>query len=308
VRSAILALAAAGLLAAAPSSSAAPPTKLIGTVGPEFTISLTDAEGNPVTTLKAGLYTIVVNDKSGIHDFHLMGPGLDRVITDVDFVGTRSVTVALAGGRYRYQCDPHFDQMKGSFTAGPAPKLFGAVGPGFTISLKTAKGQKVKTLAAGPYTFVAADKSSMHDFTLKQTSGGTFQKALTGLGFVGKKTVNVNLTPGRWEFFCRPHRSRMSGKFSVRSLRRQSPRPSGSATPSTIRHAASFPVGRDRMRYGRPCHSPTFARSVREGSADEVGCEWKTASSKPSSSRNQTSGSTSSSKRYGEAAALRPRS
>jgi plastocyanin len=215
MRLAIVVFAAAAVLAIGPSAPAATPTKLIGTVGPEFVISLMDVDGNAVKTLKAGLYTIVVNDKSGIHDFHLTGPSVDQVIGGVEFVGTESVTVALAGGTYRYQCDPHPD-LKGAFTVAPAPKLLGTVGPSFTISLKTAKGQKVKTLSARLYTFVVNDKASSHNFTLRQRSGGTFQKALTGVAFVGKKTVNVNLTPGRWEFFCRPHQATMNGKFTVR--------------------------------------------------------------------------------------------
>jgi plastocyanin len=217
VRPALAALITLGMLVVGPSASAAPPTKLIATVGPpDFTITLTDADANPVTSLKAGLYRIVVNDKSGIHDFHLIGSGVDKVLADVAFMGTKSVTVALAGGKYRYQCDPHSADMRGSFTVLPAPKLLGAVGPGFTISLKKPSGQKVKTVPAGLYAFVVSDRASTHSFVLRQTSSGSFQKELTAVGFVGKKTVNVNLTPGRWAFFCRPHRSGMNGKFSVR--------------------------------------------------------------------------------------------
>jgi hypothetical protein len=44
------------------------------------------------------------------------------------------------------------------------PKLYGTVGPGFTISLK--KGVRrtpVRTLKAGRYIFVIADKASIHN-------------------------------------------------------------------------------------------------------------------------------------------------
>ena len=44
-------------------------------------------------------------------------------------------------------------------------KLQGTVGPGFTISLKS-HGTKVKTLKAGAYTFVVADKGSIHNFVI----------------------------------------------------------------------------------------------------------------------------------------------
>jgi hypothetical protein len=60
-----------------------------GTVGPGFTITLT-LNGKKVTTLKAGTrYRFVITDRASIHDFHLAGPGLNRVITSVEFMGTK---------------------------------------------------------------------------------------------------------------------------------------------------------------------------------------------------------------------------
>jgi plastocyanin len=90
-------------------------TALKGTVGPGFTITLTKG-GSKVTSLKAGTYRITVTDKASVHDFHLFGPGLNKVITSVPFKGTRTVTVKLRQGSYTYQCDPHAASgMKGSF-------------------------------------------------------------------------------------------------------------------------------------------------------------------------------------------------
>ena len=40
---------------------------------------------------------------------------MNRVITGVDFVGTKSRTLRLRKGTYRYVCDPHSSDMKGSF-------------------------------------------------------------------------------------------------------------------------------------------------------------------------------------------------
>ena len=51
-------------------------------------------------TLKPGKYTITVADKSNIHNFRLKGPGLNRQITSVSFVGTKTVTVTLKRGKY----------------------------------------------------------------------------------------------------------------------------------------------------------------------------------------------------------------
>ena len=110
---ATLVAAAATLVLTAPVAAA--PKVLNGAVGPGFTISLASG-GKKVTSLKAGVqYKLVVNDKSSSHDFHLSGPGLNKVITGVSFTGKKSVTLKLKRGTYRYVCDPHSSLMKGSF-------------------------------------------------------------------------------------------------------------------------------------------------------------------------------------------------
>jgi plastocyanin len=101
-------------LALVASASAMAPVKLAGTVGPGFTISLKKA-GKAFKSLKAGKYTIAVSDKSNIHNFHLKGPGVNKQITTVPFVGTKTVTVTLKKGTYTFVCDPHSTTMKGSF-------------------------------------------------------------------------------------------------------------------------------------------------------------------------------------------------
>jgi plastocyanin len=69
-----------------------------------------------VTTLKKGVpYRFVISDQSMMHDFHLTGPGLNRVLTSVDFMGSKSVVLTLKKGSYRFFCDPHSDSMHGSF-------------------------------------------------------------------------------------------------------------------------------------------------------------------------------------------------
>lgn len=99
------------------SSATAAPVKVVGKVGPGFTISLT-VGGTKVKTLKAGAtYRFVISDRSTDHDFHLMGPGFMKTITGEDFVGTKSVVVKLRKGTYRFICNPHSDEMRGSFKA-----------------------------------------------------------------------------------------------------------------------------------------------------------------------------------------------
>jgi len=56
----------------------------------------------------------VIRDRSAEHDFHLRGP-VSRMITGVSFMGTKRITVTLKPGRYTYVCDPHADEMRGSF-------------------------------------------------------------------------------------------------------------------------------------------------------------------------------------------------
>ena len=97
------------------STAGAAETKLAGTVGPGFTINLTFG-GKKVATLKKGVsYRFLISDQSPIHDFHLTGPGVNRVLTSVDFTGTKSVVLTLKKGTYRFVCDPHSGLMHGSF-------------------------------------------------------------------------------------------------------------------------------------------------------------------------------------------------
>ena len=89
---------------------------LEGETGPGFEIEVKQ-DGQDAETVKAGTYTLNVEDKSDMHNFHLIGPGVDEEVTDVPFVGEKSVTVTLVKGTYTYQCDPHASNgMKGTFT------------------------------------------------------------------------------------------------------------------------------------------------------------------------------------------------
>ena len=88
---------------------------LEGETGPGFEIEVKQ-NGEDAESVKAGTYTLKVEDKSDQHNFHLTGPGVDEKVTDVGFVGDKTVTVTLKKGTYTYQCDPHASQgMKGTF-------------------------------------------------------------------------------------------------------------------------------------------------------------------------------------------------
>jgi hypothetical protein len=118
-RCVLFALAGALALAPAGPAPAAPTIKTVqGTVGPGFTIDL-KLGGKKVTKLKAGVrYRFAISDRSSIHDFHLTGPGVNKVITGVGFTGTKSIVLALKKGTYRFLCDPHAGSMRGTFRIG----------------------------------------------------------------------------------------------------------------------------------------------------------------------------------------------
>ena len=95
-------------------------TTLIATVGEEddpdaFTITLTDESGNDVTELPAGDYVVEVIDYSEMHNFHLTGGSVDETTT-VDEVTEVTWEVTLEAGEYTFICDPHPQNMVGTFT------------------------------------------------------------------------------------------------------------------------------------------------------------------------------------------------
>jgi plastocyanin len=199
--------------------------ELRGTVGPAFTITLVDESGNRVTHIEAGEHTIVVTDNSVDHNFHLTGPGVN-VQTEIEFVGTMRWTLTLRDGIYRFVCDPHVDAMNGEFAVGtaslptprpptttpPARRLVATVGPGFTISLRTAAGARVTTIRRGTYTITVRDRSREHNFHLL----GPRVNRRTTVAARGTFTWRVTLRAGRYRFVCDPHADAMRGSFRVR--------------------------------------------------------------------------------------------
>ena len=79
-----------------------------------FKIELNGTNGKDLKTIKAGTYTIKVEDKGTIHNFHLKGPGVNKS-TSVPGTGDKTWVVQLKPGTYTYQCDSHSAQMRGTF-------------------------------------------------------------------------------------------------------------------------------------------------------------------------------------------------
>jgi hypothetical protein len=214
-------------------STAAVSSTLHGSVGPGFEISLTFDDGSAVRSLPAGTYRVEVNDLAADHNFHLVGPGVD-LLTSVETRSSVVWNVTFRNDvRYTFLCDPHADEMNGSFDVGapvaaeaapsgggggggssgggssggglkpaagkPASKLLGTVQAGLdaTGRLKlTLNGKAVKALAAGSYRFVVSDASKQNGVTLRRS--GAAAKALTGVAFVGRKSVTTQLAAGQW--------------------------------------------------------------------------------------------------------------
>jgi hypothetical protein len=103
----------------------------------------------------------------------------------------------------------------GSHAATGARTLQGVVGPGYSISLKL-NGKLVKSLSAGTYRLVVADKATIHDFVIEREHGGSFEKTVTSVPFTGTKTITVTLGKGDWAVYCAPHESTMHQDFTVR--------------------------------------------------------------------------------------------
>jgi len=100
-----------------PATTPTPPPatpKLLATVGPKSTISLRSASGAALHHgVKAGTYSIVVRDRSKLHNFHLVGKGVNRR-SSVAAVGTTTWKLKLAKGLLRFYSDKAPKTVKGS--------------------------------------------------------------------------------------------------------------------------------------------------------------------------------------------------
>jgi len=103
-------------VAARPETAPAADGTLAASVGPGFSISLTQ-NGSPVTSLAPGTYDIRVSDTATVHNFHLSGPGVDMA-TSVANTESTTWTVTLSAGNYHYQCDAHPTELHGDFSVG----------------------------------------------------------------------------------------------------------------------------------------------------------------------------------------------
>jgi hypothetical protein len=214
----IAALGAALAVLPAAAQPAQPRETLRGEVGPGFSIFLRHQDGRAVTQLDAGEYTIIVDDMSVEHNFHLFGQGVEQS-TAVETTGFATWMVTFADAQvYRFQCDPHLTTMRGSFNVGNVPppppppaRLLGQVGPRKTISLKNANGSRVSVLVTGTYRITVRDRTKTENFHL--TGPGVNRK--TRVAAKTTATWTLRFAAGRYTYRSDKTR-RLRRSFEVR--------------------------------------------------------------------------------------------
>lgn len=165
-------------VAARPHTAPAADGTLAASVGPGFSISLTQ-NGSPVMSLPPGTYDISVSDTAAVHNFHLSGPGVDMA-TSVANTESTTWTVTFSVGSYHYQCDAHPTQLHGDFSVGS---------PGGTTSTVATTTTPPPPTTAPPTT--TAQTTTAHT-TIASSTTVSRPAGPTLAARVGKVHVNVN--------------------------------------------------------------------------------------------------------------------
>jgi Copper binding proteins, plastocyanin/azurin family len=201
---AIIALGLAALSGSAHGAETPVLNAIVGT-NDAFDITLNDASGNKVDRLLPGTYTVVVDDRSRLHNFHLASnsdPTVD-FRTDIDFVGQQSFTVTFKNNtEYAYACEPHWQVMNGSFlvTDAPPPPPPPPPPPVRTLKATVSSAGAVRLGAAsvrrGRYRIVVNDRSRTANFHLH----GRGVNSRTGIRFRGSMVLRVRLVRGVYRY------------------------------------------------------------------------------------------------------------
>jgi plastocyanin len=109
--------------------------------------------------------------------------------------------------------------------------LVATVGPGFTIDVADASGKHVDSVPAGRYTLVVHDLSAEHNFVLADKPAGLHVRVETEVEFVGDKSFEIDLAPGRYAYACSPHWQVMNGGFTAFAKPTAKPAPKAKPKP-----------------------------------------------------------------------------
>ena len=206
----VVIVAALAVAAVSGSSARADDPVLTAIVGTNdgFNITLNDASGKKVSRLLPGTYTVVVDDRSTIHNFHLASNDDPTVNfrTDLEFVGQQSFTVTFKNhNEYAYACEPHWQVMNGSFLVtdtpvAPPPPPPPPPPPVRTLKASVTAGGTVRIAASfvphGRYRIVVSDRSKTANFHLS----GPGVNARTGMRYRGSATLRVRLSKGTYRY------------------------------------------------------------------------------------------------------------
>jgi plastocyanin len=206
----VVIIAALAVAAVSGSSARADDPVLTAIVGTNdgFNITLNDASGKKVSRLLPGTYTVVVDDRSTIHNFHLASNDDPTVNfrTDLEFVGQQTFTVTLKNhNQYAYACEPHWQVMNGSFLVtdtpvAPPPPPPPPPPPVRTLKASVTAGGTVRIAASsvprGRYRIVVSDRSETANFHLS----GPRVNARTGMRYRGSATLRVRLSKGTYRY------------------------------------------------------------------------------------------------------------
>ena len=179
-------------------------TAIVGT-NDGFNITLNGPDGKKVQRLLPGTYTVVVDDRSAIHNFHLASNDDPTVNfrTDVAFVGQESFTVTFRNDtQYAYACEPHWQVMNGSFFVTdaqspppppPPPRVR-------TLEASVSRAGAVRlgstSVPSGRYRIVVSDRSRTANFHLRGPGANTG----TGVAYRGTATLRVRLARGTYRY------------------------------------------------------------------------------------------------------------
>jgi hypothetical protein len=179
-------------------------TGIVGT-NDAYVITLVDASGKKVSRIPPGTYTLVIDDRSSIHNFHMASnddPNVN-IRTDVDFVGQKTFKVTFQNDTvYAYACEPHWQIMNGSFlvTDAPPPPPPPPPPPVRTLKASVSAGGAVHLAASsvksGRYRIVVNDRSKSANFHLR----GPGVNSRTGMRFRGSATLHVRLSKGTYRY------------------------------------------------------------------------------------------------------------
>jgi hypothetical protein len=172
--------------------------QLVGTVGPGFTIDLTDAMGKHVDVVPAGRYEVLIHDLSDMHNFVLgeKATGNRPAQTEVSFVGDATFIVDLRPGLWVYACSPHFETMNGKLMVVAAPAAPAATQSVSAVVTAARAIMSRQSLSPGLVRITVSDRSAKAGFHLR----GPGIDRRTGRAFTGTVIWTVQLAAGTYRF------------------------------------------------------------------------------------------------------------